>query len=194
MRLIDADCRNCGKPYKARMARYERLGYGFCCRSCGAQYNSRHNHPMKGKHHTEEARRKMALAKLGRSMPEETRKKVSEGLRGPKSYRWKGGKTRHGGGYVTICASDHGKRQELEHRRVMELIIGRPLLPTEIVHHIDGDKTNNAPENLLLLSGQSEHMRLHGRCWDARGRLLPKQPVQDNLNWPERIQDFPESR
>ena len=48
-----------------------------------------------------------------------------------------------------------------EHRKVAEEILGRPLQKGEIVHHIDGDKLNNAPENLMVLSSQAEHARLH---------------------------------
>ena len=47
-----------------------------------------------------------------------------------------------------------------EHRVVAEEKIGRPLRPGEIVHHIDGDKHNNSPENLAVMT-QSEHIRLH---------------------------------
>lgn len=47
-----------------------------------------------------------------------------------------------------------------EHRRVMEEKIGRKLCPDEIVHHIDGNKRNNSPENLQLVT-RSEHMKIH---------------------------------
>ena len=47
-----------------------------------------------------------------------------------------------------------------EHRIVMERILGRSLLPNEIIHHIDGDKLNNNPENLMLLT-RAEHALLH---------------------------------
>jgi hypothetical protein len=50
----------------------------------------------------------------------------------------------------------------LEHRHVMEGVLGRPLLPGEIVHHRDGDGLNNAPDNLELLRSQSEHVQEHG--------------------------------
>ena len=46
------------------------------------------------------------------------------------------------------------------HRVVAEETLGRPLMPGEIVHHIDGDKWNNSPENLVVMS-QPEHARLH---------------------------------
>ena len=46
------------------------------------------------------------------------------------------------------------------HRVIAEQMIGRPLIKGEIVHHIDGNKQNNDPANLQVMT-QSEHMRLH---------------------------------
>lgn len=46
------------------------------------------------------------------------------------------------------------------HRRVAEKKLGRPLEKGEIVHHKDGDKLNNSPDNLEVMT-QSDHVREH---------------------------------
>ena len=48
-----------------------------------------------------------------------------------------------------------------EHRIIAEQILGRELKPGEIVHHIDGDKRNNDPGNIMVFSSQSEHIKWH---------------------------------
>jgi len=50
-------------------------------------------------------------------------------------------------GYVNVRI---GKVFVPEHRYVMEQKLGRKLVKGEIVHHIDGVRSNNAPENLEL--------------------------------------------
>jgi len=49
---------------------------------------------------------------------------------------------------------------EREHRRVMKEKLDRPLKPSEDVHHIDEDKSNNAPSNLEVVD-HAEHTREH---------------------------------
>jgi hypothetical protein len=67
---------------------------------------------------------------------------------------WKGGRTRHKAGYIMIRAPGHpratGSAYVFEHILVMEEILGRYLLPGESVHHRNGVKDDNRPENLEL--------------------------------------------
>jgi hypothetical protein len=79
-------------------------------------------------------------------------------LRGKRGNRWDGGRHISKQGYVMIYDATTGT-YEYEHRLIMEQELGRPLLPSEIVHHI-GIKTDNRPWNLVVMT-QAEHMRLH---------------------------------
>jgi hypothetical protein len=48
-----------------------------------------------------------------------------------------------------------------EHRFLMEQNLGRPLKPSEVVHHKDSNLQNNSIGNLVLLKSQAEHARMH---------------------------------
>lgn len=47
-----------------------------------------------------------------------------------------------------------------EHRAIMQDYLGRELLPTELIHHKDGNKRNNNISNLEILT-RSEHLKIH---------------------------------
>jgi hypothetical protein len=49
------------------------------------------------------------------------------------------------------------------HRIVAEQKLGRPLRKGEVVHHIDGNRFNNAPDNLMVVPSHSEHLKLESR-------------------------------
>ena len=68
-------------------------------------------------------------------------------------------------GYIQIYSpknpnADH-RGYVYEHRLVVEKKIGRYLKKEEAVHHIDGDKSNNQIENLMLFPTHKEHMKFH---------------------------------
>lgn len=70
-------------------------------------------------------------------------------------------------GYYVVFSPDHPfaskKNLVLEHRLIMEKKIGRYLTEQEVVHHIDRDKTNNDPDNLMLFKNNSEHIKFHSK-------------------------------
>lgn len=95
-----------------------------------------------------------ALHRLGLRRPAKPRPGALSGDRNP---AWSGGRRMRSDGYIEVWTPT-GVR--LEHQVVMEAFIGRALRPGEVVHHIDENKGNNAPKNLMLTT-QAEHIRAH---------------------------------
>lgn len=79
----------------------------------------------------------------------------------------KGDGTWRENGYVILY--NNSKNGIKEHRKVMQDNIGRELLSTEIVHHIDNDVTNNDISNLQILT-RSEHSKIHRKKDSENGK------------------------
>lgn len=84
-----------------------------------------------------------------------------------KNPKWKGGEIVRTDGYIivrigTFTKQYKGKRYDLKHRIIMSNHLGRELMRSEIVHHLNGDKQDNRIENLKLIS-QAEHAKEHDK-------------------------------
>ena len=119
-----------------------------------------HKPPMTGKCHSEETKNKISTSQKIRAI-----NNPKSFVRGKNHPYWKGGKT-HNSGYILLLAK-HPKAdmngRVREHIIVAEKTLGRYLIDGEVVHHINGKKDDNRPENLLVILNQSEHLKLHWR-------------------------------
>jgi len=60
-------------------------------------------------------------------------------------------------GYIRVKVVEGKGQWRLEHVLVMEGIVCRSLRKGEVVHHIDGDRQNNAESNLFLCRNTGHH-------------------------------------
>lgn len=79
------------------------------------------------------------------------------------NHNWKGGRFKTVDGYWRVLAKEHPNADHngyiLEHRLVTEKQLGRYLTKREDVHHLNGIKTDNRLENLVVMR-HGEHRQL----------------------------------
>ena len=100
--------------------------------------------------------------------------------------RWSGGRMLDRDHYVLVLVDDDDpmacmrryRGYVLEHRLVMARHLGRPLVESETVHHVNGDRTDNRIENLQLRSGKHGPYQAIG-CLDCGSHRIGPVPIAD---------------
>lgn len=118
---------------------------------------------------TEKHKQVLRKQHLGIKLIKEHRDKVIKTLnhgKGSKNPNWKGGKFITNEGYMVVRVD--GKYIK-EHRLIMAKHLGRTLSKEEVVHHLNGIKTDNRIENLVLTTHHI-HGKIHGGSEESKKR------------------------
>lgn len=85
---------------------------------------------------------------------------------------WRGGRTKHKGYYRIYVGHKH---YVFEHRLVMEQHLHRELSKDEVVHHLNGTKSDNRIENLVVISKHEHSSDTYIKLLQQRIRELESQ-------------------
>ena len=146
---LSIKCDWCGKEFVRDSAALKGKKHHFCCRRCLADFSNKTKNPdgyAALKDYANISKNMTRINKLfnPERMTVETRRKLRE------SHLGKG----ECNGYSKIYS-------RLAHRVIAEEMLGRALKPEEVVHHRDGNRYNNNPENLVVFPTVGAHSKFH---------------------------------
>ena len=142
-------CDMCGKSIFRYPSQFKK--YNFCSRKCLANFTSSETNPDRYKELKDYTNISKNMSRINAilnptRMTPEVRRRVRLGRLGQRKTR--------------CYTKTYGRHT---HRVVAEKMLGRALRPGEVVHHIDENKLNNRPENLMVFSSQAEHAAWHAK-------------------------------
>lgn len=111
-----------------------------------------------------------------RRLTDEARRAMGRKPTGKDSWSWKGGRRICFSGYVEIHRPEHhrarGNGYVFEHILVAEEKLGRKIKIDECVHHLDGNKQNNYPDNLKVMK-RDKHTKQHPKARSGKRLACP---------------------
>lgn len=153
VQMVTMTCTVCPKTFEVYPGWVRNGRRKYCSKEC--RWKAYPLPDRTGKRHTPEARAKMGATPT----------------RGERSSQWKGGRYRSRG-YVFVMVDllppetqalvrqMTSKTYVPEHRAVAARMEGRPLTPDDVVHHVNGVKADNRPENLMVID-RADHSTEH---------------------------------
>lgn len=115
-------------------------------------------------------------------IPRRKRTEIQIGKFGKLSRRWNGGLRKNSNGYILIYKPNNQSADKSgyirEHRYIVEQYIGRKLKPSEIIHHIDGNKSNNKKLNLYIFSKKGLHTTFEAL---VKHKIIGRFSIKSNL-------------
>lgn len=143
-------CEQCKKDFFKYPSYFKTRSGRFCSRKCNLDFNSILWKTKANPIHS--------FDNSGKNNP----------MYGKKPYNYKADGSVRKDGYIRLTLN---KKRVLKHRLIVEKHLGRKLTDSEIVHHKDGDNTNNDISNLDVIT-QSEHIKIHRKdLIRGRGKL-----------------------
>lgn len=146
--MVKTTCARCGKVIEIYPCKIKPRN--FCSRKCLAEYSNKTKNPRGYRELKNYKGMSRHMTKLNKEL---------NPTRMTFSTRAKLSVSRRGAGEGKTYTKSFGVHT---HRMVAERVLGRKLVPGEVVHHVDGDKRNNNPNNLMVFRSQAEHAKWHG--------------------------------